>query len=59
MSIELLLGVRSIARFLKVSTRRVRTLEENGAPIHRDEKGVLRSDKSALWEWFTKKTGKC
>ncbi len=50
--VELLVGVRAIARFLKISNRRALSMEKQGAPIVRDEKGVVRAEKGELWEWF-------
>ena len=53
-SLEVLVGMRAIARFLKVRNRRVRDMQEEGAPIARDARGSMRADKEELWEWFRK-----
>jgi hypothetical protein len=51
--VELLVGTRAIARFLKVGNDRVLAMERQGAPIARDVTGTLRAEKAALWEWFS------
>lgn len=50
--VELLVGVRAIAAFLKVSTDKVREMEQSGAPMVRDSAGVLRAEKAELWGWW-------
>ena len=50
--VELLVGMRAIARFLRISDRRVLDMEKRGAPIVRDGKGVLRTEKTEIWSWF-------
>lgn len=57
-ALEVLVGVRAIARFLKVGNDRVLIMEKRGAPIVRDEKGRLRVEKNALWKWYVKKRSK-
>lgn len=52
--VEILVGVRSIAAFLKVSQEKVRDMEQKGAPIHRDEFGIARAEKAELWAWWYK-----
>ena len=52
--LELLVGMRAIARFLKISHHRIRELEKKGAPIARDKGGVTRAEKSELWAWWRK-----
>ncbi|MDL2267160.1 hypothetical protein LJC46_04135 [Desulfovibrio sp. OttesenSCG-928-G15] len=49
--VELLVGMREIAAFLRVSHTSVRDMLKNGAPILRDEVGTLRAEKAELWEW--------
>lgn len=55
--LEVLVGVRAIARFLKVSNRAVLAMEERGAPIVRDERNWLRAEKNTLWAWYVRKRG--
>lgn len=50
--VEVLVGIRAIAAFLKVSQEKVRGMELAGAPIHRDEAGVARAEKAELWAWW-------
>jgi hypothetical protein len=50
--IELLVGLRSIAGFLRVSQRKVLDIKDRGAPISRDETGVMRAEKAELWHWW-------
>ncbi len=50
--VALLVGMRAIARFLRIGNRRVRELENRGAPIVRDDKGVLRAEQTELWLWW-------
>ena len=50
--VELLVGVRSIAGFLRVSQRKVLEMQSRGAPISRDETGVVRAEKAELWHWW-------
>jgi hypothetical protein len=50
--VELLVGVRSIAGFLRVSQRKVLEMHGRGAPISRDETGVVRAEKAELWHWW-------
>lgn len=50
--VELLVGMRSIARFLRISNARVLSMEKQGAPITRDEGGVMRAEKWELWGWW-------
>ena len=54
--VELLTGVRAIARFLCVSNRSVTDLEKRGAPFLRDGRGILRAEKGELWRWFVVST---
>lgn len=49
--VELLVGVRAIAAFLKVSQAKARVYAQSGAPVARDERGVLRAEKAELWAW--------
>ena len=55
--LEVLVGVRAIARFLKVSNHAVLTMEKRGAPIVRNEKNSLRAEKNTLWAWYVRKKG--
>ncbi len=50
--LELLIGIRAIALFLKISHRRALRLEFEGAPILRDETGTARTEKTELWLWW-------
>lgn len=50
--VELLVGIRDISRFLRVSTGRVKALAERGAPLTRDVAGVTRAEKTELWQWY-------
>ncbi len=50
--LEILVGVRSIALFLKISQRRALQLDKEGAPVCRDETGTFRAEKSELWQWW-------
>ena len=54
-TLEVIVGVRAIARFLRVSNHSVLSMEKRGAPILRDEKGKLRVEKNALWDWFVRR----
>ena len=54
--VEILTGVRAIARFLRVGNRSVTNMEKRGAPFLRDGRGVLRAEKGELWRWFVAST---
>ena len=51
-TVELLVGIRGIARFLRVSNRKVQKLAGQGAPVSKDVKGVMRAEKKELWDWW-------
>lgn len=53
--LELLVGIRAITAFLHVSNRKMPQLLQEKAPISRDEAGVLRAEKTELWEWWKKR----
>lgn len=53
--IEILVGLRSIATFLKISSEKIRDMEQDGAPMFRDASGVLRAEKAELWTWWKEK----
>ncbi|MDL2315693.1 hypothetical protein LJC59_01230 [Desulfovibrio sp. OttesenSCG-928-A18] len=50
--VEILVGVRAIAGFLKLSQGTVRRMEKKGAPITRDANNVMRAEKAELWIWM-------
>ena len=50
--VELLVGSRAIAKFLRISNSRVLAMEKQGAPIMRDQTGVMRAEKWELWGWW-------
>lgn len=52
--VEILTGIRAIARFLRVGNGRILAMEKRGAPVVRDEKGVMRAEKGEMWKWFKK-----
>ena len=54
--VEVLTGIRAIARFLSVSNRSVTVMEKRGAPVSRDKSGTLRAEKGELWRWFMAST---
>lgn len=51
--VEVLVGLRAIAAFLRLSHGKVREIEKMGAPINRDDAGVMRAEKFELWEWWS------
>jgi hypothetical protein len=50
--VEILVGRREIAVFLRVSKDEVSRMETGGAPILRDRHGVMRAEKAELWAWW-------
>ncbi|MCC8193669.1 MAG: hypothetical protein LIP28_03375 [Deltaproteobacteria bacterium] len=52
--VEVLVGAREMAAFLKISKDRVRGLERLGAPVIRDSSGIMRAEKYELWRWWFK-----
>lgn len=53
--VEILAGVREIAGFLKVGIHKARRLEALGAPIAKDDNGVMRAEKAELWDWWMRR----
>lgn len=50
--VEILVGIRALCAFLKVSAEKIREMESRGAPVIRDASGVMRAEKAELWDWL-------
>ncbi len=57
-STEVVVGAKSIGKFLGVSVDAVRGMIAGGAPIfRRGKRGDLVCEKAEMWEWYKKTLG--